>query len=58
LALLAEARERYAARDDALGVGDVDQRMRALRSAKAALKAAQSAPDNTEHASTTKGRPT
>ncbi len=30
-ALLADARERYAARDDALGVADVEERLRDLR---------------------------
>ena len=32
--LLADARERYASRADALGVADVDERLRALLSAR------------------------
>jgi hypothetical protein len=39
-ALLADARDRYAARDDALGVSNVEERLRSL--AKDAAKAAQS----------------
>jgi ATP/maltotriose-dependent transcriptional regulator MalT len=33
-ALLVEARERYAARDDAVGVADVDERLAALVTAR------------------------
>jgi hypothetical protein len=39
-ALLADARERYAARDDAVGVANVEERLRGL--AKASAKGGQS----------------
>jgi len=43
--LLADARERYAARDDAIGVATVDERLRSL--AKEPLRAGKAAPDIT-----------
>jgi hypothetical protein len=44
-ALLVDARDRYAARDDTLGVADVEERLRGL--AKDPLNARKGAPDTT-----------
>ncbi|HEY6016829.1 MAG TPA: tetratricopeptide repeat protein, partial [Gaiellaceae bacterium] len=52
--LLTDARGRYAARDDALGLADVDERVRSL--AKAPLRAGKGGPDTTTRTSKTKGR--
>ncbi|HEY6031955.1 MAG TPA: tetratricopeptide repeat protein, partial [Gaiellaceae bacterium] len=52
--LLTDARGRYAARDDALGLADVDERLRSL--AKAPLRAGKGGPDTTTRTSKTKGR--
>jgi tetratricopeptide (TPR) repeat protein len=55
-ALLGEARDRYAARDDEVGVADVEQRLRGL--AKEALSPGKAAMARTARSSTTEGRRT
>ena len=50
-ALLADARARYAARDDALGVANIDERLRSL--AKGPLRPGKGAPDTTSRDSQT-----
>lgn len=54
--LLAEARDRYATRDDALGVADVEERLRGL--AKEGLSPRKEASSRTARSSTTQGRQT
>ena len=54
--LLADARARYAARDDALGVADIDERLRSL--AKHPLSPGKGAPDTTSRTAKPKGRRT
>jgi predicted ATPase len=51
--LLQEARERYAARDDPIGVGAVDERLRSL--AKQPLRRGKDPPDTTTPQAKTKG---
>ncbi len=53
-ALLVDARDRYAVRDDALGVASVEERLRSL--AKAPLSAGKGATDTTSPKAKTKGR--
>jgi predicted ATPase len=53
-ALLVDARDRYAARDDTLGVADVEERLRDL--AKGPLSPRKGAPDRTTRISKTKGK--
>jgi tetratricopeptide (TPR) repeat protein len=52
--LLHDARERYASRDDALGVATIDERLRSL--AKEPLRAGKGAPDTPVRQAKTKGR--
>ncbi|MGN6169004.1 MAG: ATP-binding protein [Solirubrobacteraceae bacterium] len=54
--LLREARDRYMSRDDALGVADVEERLRGL--AKGALSPCKEVVARTARSSTTKGRRT
>ena len=53
-ALLADARERYAARADALGLEIVDERLRSL-AAKEPLRPLKDAPDTTSRNAKRKG---
>jgi len=53
-ALLDDAREGYAARDDASGVASVDERLRAI--AKGPLRPGKEATSTTSRRTTTKGR--
>jgi len=53
-ALLADTRHRYAARDDALGVAEVEERLRGV--AKDPLSPGKAAPDRTTCTPKTKGR--
>ena len=53
-ALLDDARDRYAARDDASGVASVDERLRSI--AKGPLRPGKEAPGRTSRRTTTKGR--
>ena len=52
--LLRDARERYASRDDALGVATIDERLRSL--AKEPLRAGKGSPDTPVRQAKTKGR--
>ena len=54
--LLRDARERYASRDDTLGVATIDERLRSL--AKEPLRAGKGAPDTPVRQAKTKGRKT
>jgi hypothetical protein len=53
-ALLVDARDRYVARDDALGVADVEERLHGL--AKDALSPRKGTPGTTTRVPTTKGK--
>jgi hypothetical protein len=52
--LLRDARERYASRDDALGVATIDERLRSV--AKEPLRAGKGPPDTPVRQAKTKGR--